>query len=289
MNLALSALIILLLLLPAFTFKMGTAIYAGWRRPAPSANSGLRHYLISRNVSKALSKLNFNDTIFFFSLVPLFLHLCAIGFITFKDQIRFDLLLNIFAGKDNVVAEAANNAFQIQLKSFLLYSLSQAFAGWLLGFVLSAIFMGSPLMLRALLSNNNWFRIFSGLTLAENDRARLHTVLVEALVLTKETTVIYSGMLQYYEVISDTDAIAYITLHSPSRRDLRAAQLTTKNLNATTESSTAYDNSYGPLINIPGNSITLQGKDILNVNVTYLELVPDTTSPVPGAKKLVQL
>lgn len=287
MNLALSAIIILLLLLPAFTFKLGIALYAGSRKTEPSTTKQLHQYLIRRNVINGLSKLNFNDTVFIFSLVPVILHFVAISIVPFNHQVRFDLLLNIFAGKENVVGNLGNASFQIQLKHFLLYSLLQSVAGFVIAFFLSDILMPSPLILRALIGNNNWFRTFTGFSLPEADRARLHSVLIEALTLTKETTVIYSGYLSHYELLGDNNAIAYITLHSPSRRDLRVAQLTTKNPNTITESVSSYDTNYGTMINIPGNTLTLQGKDILNVNVTYLELVADPNSPTPGAKKLV--
>lgn len=75
--------------------------------------------------------------------------------------------------------------------------------------------------------------------------------------------------------MQDSDQLSYVTLLSPSRCDLRASQIVNKNVSATTESLTTYDSDYGPLINIPGNNFTIQGKDIINVNVTYLKKIED--------------
>lgn len=289
MNLALSALIILLLLLPAFAFKVGISVYSGIRKPRPSTTPDLRHQLTSRNVSKALAKLNFTETIFLFSLVPVSLHLISLLIICGWTSLPFDLLLNIFSGKDNVLLPNQNPLFQYQLKWFLGYTIIEVIIGCLLGILLSWLLMRRTWMLHALMGNNIWYKIFTGLTLPEANRARIHSILVEALVLTKETTVIYSGLLKNYEVVSDSDQLSYLTFQSPSRRDLRAAQIINKNPNFTTESISGYDQDYGPLINIPGNNLTIQGKDILNVNVTYLELTPSPTPADPNAKKLVPI
>lgn len=289
MNLALSALIILLFLLPAFSFKIGIAVYSGIRKPLPSNTPDLRHQLTSRNVSKALAKLNFTETVFLFSLIPISLHLVSLLIVCTWTTLPFDLLLNIFSGKPDVLSEAQNHLFQYQLKWFLAYTIIEVFIGCALGILLSWLFMSRSWMLHALMGNNIWYKIFTGLTLSESNRHRIHSILVEALVLTKETTVIYSGLLKNYEVVPDTDQLSYLTIQSPSRRDLRAAQIVNKNPNAATESISGYDQDYGPLINIPGNNLTIQGKDILNVNVTYLELTAAPTSTDPTAKKLMPI
>lgn len=110
-------------------------------------------------------------------------------------------------------------------------------------------------------------------------------ILIEALVLTKETTVIYSGLLKNYEVISDSDQLSYLTLQSPSRRNLRAAQIINKDPNSATELISGYDQNYGPLINIPGNNLTIQGKDIPKRKCNLSGAYDSTNSERSACKK----
>ena len=44
-------------------------------------------------------------------------------------------------------------------------------------------------------------------------------------------------------------------------------------------STSIQDQNYGPLINIPGDNLTILGKDIINVNVTYLNVEEDPQDP----------
>jgi len=290
MNLALSALLILLLLLPAFSFRLGIAIYSGIRKPRPSKTQDLHYQLTGRNVSKALAKLNFTETVFLFSLIPIILHLLSLLFLDWpKNVVKFDLLLNIFSGKNDILKNSDNASFQQDLKSFLLYSLVEAILGCLLGFLTAYMLMGKQWVMKVLMGNNIWYRLFSGASLDDANRAKLNSILTEVVVATKETTVIYSGILKNYETMPDSDQLSYLTLQSVSRRDLRAAQIIKKDPTSPTESITSYDRDYGPLINIPGHYLTIQGKDVINLNVTYLELVPAPTPQDPNAIGLVPM
>lgn len=280
MNLALSAVLILLLLLPAFSFRIGISVPLPSRRDRNPTDAGdLRQQLTGRNVSKALSKLNFTETIFLFSIVPVVLHLASFCLIRLTGHtVRFDLLLNVFAGKPNVLSVADNGAFQGYLISFLWYSLAQAVGGLLLGVLFSKVFLGREWTLRLVMGNNIWYKLFTGTTLPKEKRKEIAFILVEALALTKETTVIYSGWLKNYEVAQNSDELSYLTLTGAKRRDLRAAHTVNKNPSGTTESISSYQDSYGPLVEIPGHNFTLLGKEILNVNVTYLGLQEDAAT-----------
>lgn len=291
MNLALSALLILLLLLPAFSFRIGIAIPL--RPPRKSlANAtdatGLQQQLTGRNVAKALSKLNFTETIFLFSIVPVVLHLLSLLLLSAASRtVKFDLLLNIFAGKPNVLTAEANGAFQKDLVSFLWYSLVQATAGLLLGFATGQSFLGRGWTLRLVMGNNVWYKVFSGSELPPEKQKKIGYILVEVLALTKETTVIYSGSLKNYEVVQNTDDLAYLTLGDAKRRDLRAGQTSVQRKeNAVTETVSSSQNLYGPLVEVPGHNLTVVGKEILNVNVTYFEVVIDKAT---GQQTLVFL
>jgi len=102
MNLALSALLIILFLLPAFFFRIGIFL------PMKRKNEDVQviHDIISRNVSKALSKLNFTETVFLFSIIPIVLHSASLLIMSLAGaNADYGLLLNIFAGKQNVLAD----------------------------------------------------------------------------------------------------------------------------------------------------------------------------------------
>jgi|GEM_PF-2403247 len=290
MNLALSALLILLFLLPAFSFRLGIAIYSGIRKLKPSKTSDLHDQLTSRNVSKALAKLNFTETVFLFSLVPLILHLLSLLFVEcFGNTVKFDLLLNIFSGKDDILRASDNLIFQKDLKSFLFYSLVEVLLGSISGWLIARTFMGQQWLMKALMGNNSWYRLFSGASLSDDSRAKINSILAEVLVATKETTVVYSGFLKSYETASDSDQLSSITLQSPSRRDLRAGQITQKSSGTSTESIVSYDEDYGPFINIPGHSLTIHGKDLININITYLQLAPTPGDPEASVLAPIQI
>jgi hypothetical protein len=117
--------------------------------------------------------------------------------------------------------------------------------------------------------------------LSEEQKKQLANILVEVLVETKETTVIYSGLLKNYEIVDNSDELACIILSGAFRRDFRRAQVTSKDLvGSKIIVSNSYDVEYGDVIAIPGHTLTISGKNIINVNVTYMQHVMD-----PGAKK----
>src|SRR5665213_48614 len=282
MNLALSTLLIILLLLPAFSFRIGISIPVRHRQSKPADTENLQSQLTGRNISKALSKLNFTETIFLFSIVPVILHLISILLISATGHsIKFDLLLNIFSGKENVLKTSGtnNSQFQHDLLNFLMYSLCQAVAGCLLGLFASWCFLRGQWILRTLLGNNIWYKIFTGVSLSGEKRKKIALILVEVLTVTKETTVIYSGWLKNYEVVANSEELSYLTLSAAARRDLRAGSVTTNRSATPSESVNFYDAAYGPVIQIPGHNLTIVGKEIINVNVTYMEIVNDPADP----------
>ena len=260
MNLALSALLIIFFLLPAFFFRIGISL------PVRRSNEETQHThdIISRNVSKALSKLNFTETVFLFSIVPIVLHLISLALIHCVGRsIDYSLLLNIFSGKQNVLADSTDAIFHVKLLSYLAYTLVESIiacgAGWLLIRALG----GKTWLLKMLMGRNVWFRLFTGEMLDATQKQQLALVLVEALVETKEATVIYSGILETYELVNNTDDLAYIVLSSCFRRDMRKEPQSME---------------YGDIIPIKGDAFTLSGKDIININVFYMMQVTDTAT-----------
>ncbi len=76
-----------------------------------------------------------------------------------------------------------------------------------------------------LTGDNIWYKLFAGASLSTVQKRQLSNVLVEMLVETKETSLVYSGLLKNYETTEDGNSLAYVTLTGAYRRDLRKAQL----------------------------------------------------------------
>ena len=93
---------------------------------------------------------------------------------------------------------------------------------------------------------------------------------------TKETTVIYSGLLKNYELLDNSDELACIILTAAFRRDLRKSQLSNKDIAASKETiASSFHSEYGDIIPIPGHVFTIPGKSIINLNVTYMKQIID--------------
>lgn len=169
----------------------------------------------------------------------------------------------------NVLADGSNSVFQNELLSFLLYTLIETIFACILGWVLFKCLGGKKWLLKTLMGNNAWFRLFTVAALEQHQKKGL--VLVEALVETKEATVIYSGLLKNYELADNVNELSYISLIGAYRRDLRKAQQTSKDLEGSKIiTSSSFHAGYGDIINIPGDIFTILGKEIINLNVKYI-------------------
>lgn len=284
MNLALGALIILLLLLPSLFFRLGLALpgkryrkFLSSKIQATEEEERKQHELFSNDLIRAnfinvLSKLNFSETIFFFSIIPIILHLISLWLLHILHyQIDFSLLLNIFSSKENAVPEDQNGLFVLKLISFLKYCFIEIIIGFVLGCIIAYYVVGSKNILRLLVGDNIWYQLFRGLMLKEEQRKLVDVILVDILSNTKETTILYSGLLVKFDLIPNTRDLAYVTIKSASRRDLRYGS--SKSLNPQTgQVSNVYINENGPFVEIPGKYLTLLGKEILNINITYLRI-----------------
>ena len=205
------------------------------------------------------------------------LHLISLFLLSWAGcHIDFSLLLNIFAGKHDVLADRSDQFFNTELLNFLIYTLAEAAAAAFLGGLLIAWLGGKRWLLKLLVGNNVWYKLLTGTMLTAEQRRRLAHILVEVLVETKESTVIYSGLLKSYEIVDNSDELACIILSGAFRRDLRRSQNTSKDLEGSKiVVSNSYDVEYGDIIAIPGHTLTLTGANIINVNVTYMQQVID--------------
>jgi hypothetical protein len=269
MNIALGALIILLLLLPALFFRLGITAIRFSIKPKNQADS-FSSELVRKNFLNALSKLNFSETLFFFSIIPLIFHLTSVCFLhLIGKEIDYQLLLNIFTSQKDIVKN--NLLFNQELTSFLFYILFETALGFFAGILLPKIFVFAPDFSNMLIGDNLYLKLFTGLLLDEQKRKTVDLVLVDIVSETKEATVIYSGLLEKFDIVPEKNELAYITLSGARRRDLRKNSKTEESSNPQTK-ITSFDNDSGDMILIPGKYFTIPGSKISNVNVTYIQL-----------------
>jgi hypothetical protein len=278
MNIALGALIILLLLLPSLFFRIGIFFVNGATEPLPHESDTFSQELVRRNLVNALYKLNFSETLFFFSIVPLMLHIVSL-FILHVAGIETDykLLLNLFASQKDL---AQNDfSFDWELLGFLFYILFENCLGFAFGLVFTRFVMRKPKLLRSIIGDNIWFKLFTGLLLTEESRKKISFILVDILTETKEATVIYTGFLEKFDIKPDTRELEYITITTATRRDLRSG-LNTEDYSKDQENGTGKIASYlddnGPVVPIPGKYFTIPGSKISNLNVKYMALKAET-------------
>lgn len=214
-------------------------------------------------MGKVLSKLNFTETIFLFSLIPVCLHLISLAVLKASGAIiKFDLLLNILAGKIDVLISRENEVFHDDLYCFLVYTMAEVIVGILLGIVIAWILLRHRWMVQALMRNNIWYNLFTGLSSFANKKQQIDSVHVEVVALSKDAVVVYAGLLKYYEVSGDSGSLSLITLQNARRQDLVKNRKT------------------GVISRIPCDALTIFGKDIINVNVTYMQLIADPGNPL---------
>lgn len=280
MNIALGALIILLLMLPALFFRLGiTAIRFSFK--TTNQADSFSGELARKNFINVLSKLNFSETLFFFSIVPLLFHLISICLIhLLGKQIDFTLLLNIFSSQKDIIKD--NVVFNTELTAFLSYVLFETLIGFSAGIFLTKLFILIPNLNIILIGENVYLRLFTGLLLEPAKREKVDLILVDIVSETKEATVIYSGFLEKFDILPEKNELAYITLSGARRRDMRK--------NSKIEEPTAgnkitsFNNDSGDMILIPGKYFTITGSKIANVNVTYINL-QTVASPEGGQQQ----
>jgi hypothetical protein len=274
MNIALGALIILLLLLPALFFRMGIFFIRGVSEAVPNEADKFSQELVRRNLVNTLYKLNFSETLFFFSIIPLVLHTVSLLILHFfRIEIDYKLILNVFASQKDLAADSFK--FDGELLWFLFYVLIEIALGFICGIIFTGVVMRRPKLLRRLAGDNIWFKLFTGLMLTEESRSQISFILVDILSETKEATVIYNGFLEKFDVKPDTGELDYIIITTATRRDLRSGFNTEDYPSEKGNNGgkiAAYLDDNGPVIPIPGKYFTIPGNKISNLNVKYMTL-----------------
>lgn len=257
MNIALGAFILTLLFLPAISFRM-------------SVNR-------EDNLKELLATLSFTDSIWVFSLIPIVLHvllLCVLFVLGL--QVKFDLILNIlYSNKDFHIS---NQQFGYDILLFLGYCFLAIVSGYGLGLIANHFEARRQWITRLLGLGNEWYEVFEGMGFDKNEgRQKAENIdlpYISILSNTKESTVIYSGILVNYYYKPRSSELDYLVLQNASRRDLRKAYVTQEN---TADAAAARSNFYsahtGDTVKIPGECFIVPMSEVLNINVSYISIV----------------
>lgn len=237
MNIALSAVIIFILLIPPIAFYVSYSF---------------------GNYSKAGPKFSLLDGVLASATLSLFVHAFAIFFIS--GEVRFDILLKVLGGEIKSVEHIiSNKTFSAAIKQFAFYNLIilavSVAAGRMVRFIIKrANYNNGKYELFRL--NNRWWYLFRGY---ENEVSNFDLLSVDAVVDTKDGTIIYSGFLVNY--ICNGEELDRIYLRDTVRREFK-----------TTDVNGKFQNIAGVPVSIPGDTFSIPYKIISSLNLKFIEL-----------------
>ncbi|HEV7229953.1 MAG TPA: hypothetical protein VGO45_01415, partial [Bacteroidia bacterium] len=124
------------------------------------------------------------------------------------------------------------------------------------------------------LDKNNWYSLLDGKTGPsgenESENEKIDLVYVDILSKAQETAAIYSGFLFKYYFKPNTRELGYLVLQHVMRRDVRKEHVSYAQKGG--KENNTYFSSMGPALKIPGEFFIIPAEQILNVNITYLEI-----------------
>jgi hypothetical protein len=249
MNIAIGAFLITLLFIPAISFRLA-----------------LNNH---RQLKELLGALSITDTIWLFILVPICTHLVLLPILfSLGVTVKFDLMLNIiYSNRDFHINNRIMGWDVICFLGYVLFAFAAAF-------VVSAWIVKnkrlSERIVALLGAGNEWYELFDGKYATLN----FDMILLNVVTSSKESTLIYTGYLENYYFQTKSTELDYIVLTQVTRRDLRKQALSEQPLGESGRMS-FYSNEPGIAINLPGDVIVIPAKEILNINITYLQLEVD--------------
>lgn len=245
MNIALSAVIISILLIPPVVFYL--SLYIG-RFP------------------RAIPKFSLFEGILASAVVSLLIHATAIAFI--PNEIRFDILIKVLGGDLKDVENIVKNpVLKKAVTDFALYNAFLLVIMIALGRLVRWCLLATGLHLRNEVFNlyNKWWYYFNG---AYADVAEYDLIFIDAVVDTKDGTMMYSGFMVNFETKSgDLDRIY---LSDAVRREFK------KYVNNQTMHLL---NEPGESMQIPGALLSIKYENVINLNVNFIVIEEEQTHP----------
>lgn len=238
MNIALSAVIISILLIPPIIFYI--SFYLG-------------------KYPRAIPKFSLFEGILGAAIISLFIHAIAIHFISF--EIRFDILLKLLGGElKDIERKTSNDEFNNLITSFAYYNICLLFIMVLLGRLLRKVLLWTNWHSKFPILNlyNKWWYVFNGYY---NNIEETDLVFVDLVVDTKDRTVIYSGFLINFDFVNGD--LERLYLKDTMKRDFIKGSS-----DEASEQTTSNAVPYG----IPGDLFSIAYKNILNINVHFISI-----------------
>jgi len=253
MNIALSALIISILLLP------GAVVLTAY-------------YTSIREKSSSYLNLSFSDLLFKGLIISFIIHCSSVCTIrSFGYQVNFQLLYDIII---------ANNKMSLSSAEFTRYVLEFCF--YIIALIL-VFFVLTKLVKRFVLSknldmkynflraSNYWFLVFSARYLdkrIKGKKADTDLIYVDILA-TKD--IIYSGFLFDFHYDPEKGELQYLVLKTAAKRTYIKTEGEEHKLKLGEESF------------INGDAFLIPAKEVININVYYIQLQDQRSTPTPPA------
>ena len=238
MNIALSAVLISILLIPPVVFYL--AFYIG-------------------KYPRAIPKISLFEGILGTAVISLFIHAIAITCIPW--EIRFDILIKVLGGElKDVENKISNRDFRLAIISFCWYnfwlSVIMTGLGKLSRYVV--IRKGWHLKYEILSLYNKWYLLFDGYI---NGGIDYDFVFIDVVTDTKEGSIIYSGFLLYFDLANGELDNIYL-------QDTLKRNLSPTSLHPLTTTSAVESQAY----KVPGDIFCLAYKNIQNINVRFIKI-----------------
>jgi hypothetical protein len=251
MNLALGAIILTLLFLPAISFRIA----------------------VNRleNLKGLLTTLSIIDSIWVFTVIPIIIHALLVLLLAAAGvTIKFDLLLHIISSSERFPLNNGTLAFDIP--AFLGYNLAALFLGFLSGFVTNSLERRWRWVSRVFGLKNEWYEALEGQVLVirnkEHASLRIDAVYIDVLANTKESSILYSGFIRKYYFKPRSSELDFLVLGHAKKRDIgNAYRRDDHHLE-----SVLYDHDANDPVQIKGDCFIIPMKEVLNINVTYISL-----------------
>lgn len=265
MNIALGALILVLLILPTISFR----------------------FAINRNptLKELVDTISIPDSFWAFLFIPLLIHTAGIFIAHFLfAEIRFSLLYQLIVGRPDIALTDAE--FHKYILEFCLYSIFCFAGGYCFGLVISALEGTHNAFLKHFalsgllgMQNNKWYRLLeSGSADAREIKNNIEFVFVDILLATRDANILYSGIVKNYYFQPLSKELGHIVLGGGAvRRELK----TEYSENQQAEPANPF---YVREI-IPSDLFVIPAKDIINLNIFYIARTPQTSDINADSKK----
>jgi hypothetical protein len=246
MNLALGALILLLLIFPGILFRF----------------SYLNGPYSRKNVQTSLS-----DELVL-SLIPAFIiQTLSFIFVEYIIKKSFDIGLLVKLVSGNLLKDSDLALFERAIVPFFIFILIVCLLGYVTGKIARNLVQWRKwdTKYHSLKFNNEWYYLLSGKILdypgGSGESGKVQIVQADVLVDSSEGTVIYSGILKEF-YLSKTEGLDRIYLSNVYRRKLKDDKLPEPD----GSDETAFDERY---YDMPGDFFVIPYSQIKNINVTY--------------------